>query len=435
MNALHANHLLIFGIFLTLVLFGIYPILPQNKLDLIDNPDFTTIIQTTKNERGENLGFWVDESQHIWACDIPENLNKSIYQTCSLNVELTRDMSKGIDLSGFSTLTIEMKYKGTSDRFRVSMRNFNSEYSNMENLDTAKYHSLTVDRSDLDPILNIQLEEFWPADWWIAEFKIPRKYAGRDLSNVFILAIDLEDLPIGFHQMQVTQIRFSGNFVRRDNWYLLILSPWLIGILIYAINQIRLLKLQTQIDRQEIYQLAQKNSSLTQLSDEFRRLSTIDPLTQCYNRFGIHQIITRLESPEYSIYSPRYSLIMIDIDYFKRINDRRGHDTGDRVLQTISKIIQEKISDHYFTGRWGGEEFIIILPNTHEKFSLALAEKLRLIIYDTVFEPDNPINVTASFGVTEHKPNEDFATTFKRADTALYRAKHQGRNCCILAEA
>jgi diguanylate cyclase (GGDEF)-like protein len=433
MNAFHANQLLIAGILLTLVLLGIYPVLPQKKLDLINNPDFTIFIESTEDKRGKNLGFWVDEKQHIWACDVPEDLDRSVYQTCSLNIVLTTDPSKGVDLSRFSTLTIDMKYEGTNDSFRISTRNFDSEYSTVEDTNSTKYHSIIAYTSDLNPVLNIQMEEFRPADWWLQQFKIPRKDAGRDLSNAITFAIDIGNLPMsGFYRLQVNQISFWGDYVSRDNWYLLILSPWLIGILFYAINQMRLLRLQTQADRQQIYQLSQQNSSLKKLSDEFRRLSTIDPLTQCFNRFGIHQIISHLlEQPAGN--QPLFSLIMVDIDYFKRINDNRGHDSGDRVLQTIGSIIHDRIREQDFAGRWGGEEFIVVLPHTNQEFALAIAEKLRILIFDQIFEPDRPLNVTASFGVGQHETGEDFATTFKRVDTALYSAKQQGRNCCVMA--
>jgi diguanylate cyclase (GGDEF)-like protein len=434
MNAFHANQLLIAGILLTLVLLGIHPFLPQKKLDLINNPDFTIFVESTQDKRGKNLGFWVDEKQHIWACDVPEDLDRSVYQTCAFNIVLTKDLSKGVDLSGFSTLTIDMKHTGENESFRISTRNFNPKYSTLTDSDTTKYHAITVYKSDLDPILNIHLEEFRPADWWLLHFKIPREDAGRDLSNAVTFAIDIENLPVaGFYQMQVNQISFSGNYVSRDNWYLVVLSPWLIGILFYAINQMRLLRLQTQADRQEIYQLAQQNSSLKKLSDEFRRLSTIDPLTQCFNRFGIHQIISHLlEQPAGN--QPLFSLIMVDLDYFKRINDNRGHDSGDRVLQTIGSIIHDRIREQDFAGRWGGEEFIVVLPHTNQEFALAIAEKLRILIFDQIFEPDRPLNVTASFGVGQHEIGEDFATTFKRVDTALYSAKQLGRNCCVIAE-
>src|SRR6187551_858433 len=131
---------------------------------------------------------------------------------------------------------------------------------------------------------------------------------------------------------------------------------------------------------------------------------------------------------------PDFTLIIIDIDHFKRINDRRGHDAGDRVLRSVAAIIGKGMRASDFLGRWGGEEFIVILPGTRKEFAIALAEKIRLMIYAAVFEPSNPLSVTASFGVSDKLADEDFATTFKRADKALYEAKAQARNCCVIAD-
>ena len=128
------------------------------------------------------------------------------------------------------------------------------------------------------------------------------------------------------------------------------------------------------------------------------------------------------------------SLILIDIDHFKRINDRRGHDTGDRILQAVAQIIGKAITRKDYLGRWGGEEFIVLLPSKPKAFAIAMAEKIRLSIQDSIFEPENPVLVTASFGVSDRVPGEDFSDTFKRADIALYQAKAQGRNCSVLAE-
>jgi len=126
-------------------------------------------------------------------------------------------------------------------------------------------------------------------------------------------------------------------------------------------------------------------------------------------------------------------LILLDIDYFKRINDRRGHAAGDRVLERIGSIVQQAMRKEDYVGRWGGEEFIIVLPNTSQGFALAMAEKLRILIFDELFEPSQPLNVTASFGIGDIMDDEDFASVFKRVDDALYKAKNQGRNCCVLA--
>jgi diguanylate cyclase (GGDEF)-like protein len=211
----------------------------------------------------------------------------------------------------------------------------------------------------------------------------------------------------------------------------------MLGIFIYAITKLIQLRQQTKHDVKIINELSSNNEQLQLETDKFRRLSTVDPLTQAYNRFGIDQIVATLmifnkEKDEHKN-APDFALMIIDIDHFKRINDRRGHDAGDRVLQNISGIISKGIRAQDFLGRWGGEEFIVIMPSTRKEFAIALAEKIRLMIYDTTFEPDNPLSVTASFGISDKLDDEDFATTFKRADKALYEAKAQGRNCCVIA--
>jgi diguanylate cyclase (GGDEF)-like protein len=192
-------------------------------------------------------------------------------------------------------------------------------------------------------------------------------------------------------------------------------------------------------DIEVINQLSSTNEELKEETDKFRRLSTVDALTQLYNRFGIDQIIASLAAAAGNGYSqrptvPQYSLIVIDIDHFKRINDQRGHDAGDVVLQNVAKVIKTHLRAGDYVGRWGGEEFIVILPSSSRKTAMAMAETVREAIFSTEMDPEKPLLVSASFGVGERQPEEDFATCFKRADEALYKAKASGRNCCVYAE-
>lgn len=435
MNALRTNQLLIIGILLTLLALAAHPYLPKRNLELINNPQFSSFIFSNNDSRGNPLGMWIDQPANRWVCDIPADLDQSTYPTCSFAVWLagTEAGTEGINFSRYTFLVLDMKYQGSNQRLRISVRNFNKKYSRIEDPNSAKFHSVRVDKTDLQQPAQLRLSEFKPADWWLISFNIAREDSGTDLRNIVSVGVDFEDsMQPGRHEFQVNHFTLHGEWISRDNWYLMIIAPWLIGILIYAVNQLRLLRMQAQVDTHRIYQLAQQNQKLAQQSEEFRRLSTVDPLTQCFNRFGIHQIIEYLLSKRRENNLPEFSLILLDIDYFKRINDRRGHAAGDRVLENISRIIQTATRQQDYVGRWGGEEFIIVLPATHQNFALAMAEKLRILIFDEVFEPDEPLSVTASFGVGEHIMDEDFATTFKRVDDALYAAKNQGRNCCVM---
>jgi diguanylate cyclase (GGDEF)-like protein len=208
------------------------------------------------------------------------------------------------------------------------------------------------------------------------------------------------------------------------------------GIFTFSVKRLITLTIQARNNIKTINELSDNNERLQEETDRFRKLSTVDPLTQTYNRFGVDQIVASISGGSH-IKVPsgsKYALMLIDIDHFKRINDQRGHDAGDRVLQGIAHIIQEHSRAGDFVGRWGGEEFIVIMPNASENTAMGLAEIIRDTIFNFEFEPDKPLTVSASFGVSQQLPQEDFASCFKRTDNALYKAKFKGRNCCILAE-
>lgn len=165
-------------------------------------------------------------------------------------------------------------------------------------------------------------------------------------------------------------------------------------------------------------------------SIELEKRADTDTLTQLYNRRRINEYLTE----QYEIFQ-RYqkisSYIMLDIDYFKRVNDLFGHQVGDDVLSKIAKTIKHKIRRVDYAGRWGGEEFLIICPNTSQDQAALLAEKLRT----SFIAIKNPTStaITASFGVGEIKHGESAHALIKRIDDALYQAKENGRNQIKLA--
>ena len=120
------------------------------------------------------------------------------------------------------------------------------------------------------------------------------------------------------------------------------------------------------------------------------------------------------------------SLLLFDIDHFKSINDRFGHLTGDRVLIEVTQRAQQNLRMNDVLARWGGEEFVVMLPHCASGGAMHLAEKFRFLI---ATEPFNEVGtVTSSFGVAEYRPHESLDSWLKRADDALYQAKSEGRN-------
>lgn len=159
------------------------------------------------------------------------------------------------------------------------------------------------------------------------------------------------------------------------------------------------------------------------------RLSTTDHLTGIFNRAYITQALSS-ELERSRRYNTPTSLIMFDIDHFKKINDTYGHPSGDEVLKGLAAIVSDNLRSTDIFGRWGGEEFMILAPQTDIEHAGRLSEKLRAAIEMLPFNTVGP--VTCSFGVTVYRKDDTFDSIAGRVDAALYESKAQGRNrTCI----
>lgn len=162
----------------------------------------------------------------------------------------------------------------------------------------------------------------------------------------------------------------------------------------------------------------------TQLKKHNKRLEELtvtDSLTGIYNRVKLDQELDKRERMRGTC-----SLIVLDIDYFKEVNDIHGHLVGDEVLKSVAKLISNTLHRKEIFGRWGGEEFMIITPYSKEE-TLDLAEKIRYLLSDNYLEEIGK-SVTASFGVAFFESDDTVTSLVKKADAALYRAKENGRN-------
>ena len=166
-------------------------------------------------------------------------------------------------------------------------------------------------------------------------------------------------------------------------------------------------------------------NKLNKAMKEITHLSNTDPLTELFNRrFFNKQLMQEIERSEQ--YDCSFALILLDIDYFKTINDTYGHDIGDVILKDLSELLLDNVRRTDSVSRWGGEEFIILCVNTELDKAILLAEKLRDIIETMDFEI--VVNMTCSFGVSSYHKRDDFAALLERADEALYISKDKGRN-------
>ena len=176
--------------------------------------------------------------------------------------------------------------------------------------------------------------------------------------------------------------------------------------------------------------LTEANAALKAKIKEVEALVEQDCLTGVFNRHRFDKVL-RQERERASRYGTALSLIILDIDHFKKINDRYGHTVGDRVLIAAAHYIRQHIRENDLLARWGGEEFAIVAPDSTLDAAGKLAEKLRADLED-LREVDD-ISVTCSFGVAQFDGDEDVDSLIRRADRALYRAKGEGRNRVVLS--
>jgi diguanylate cyclase (GGDEF)-like protein len=167
-----------------------------------------------------------------------------------------------------------------------------------------------------------------------------------------------------------------------------------------------------------------------ELQDELSEIARVDPLTGIYNRRAFDECCD-IEFSRALRSGTSFAIIMCDLDHFKKVNDQHGHHIGDEVLRRFAAILKDRIRQHDVVARFGGEEFILLLPNNNSEQGLQVAEQLRAKTAATQITIDSNISLTlsASFGVAHYCTGDsEWSAVLHRADNALYAAKKQGRN-------
>ena len=215
---------------------------------------------------------------------------------------------------------------------------------------------------------------------------------------------DAEDSPSGMRSLIVTVLVFFFALL-------------VVAIILALFNR----RLQNEIQERKL------------VEEKLGKLADTDPLTNLLNRRGFSKRYTD-ELVRAQRYGDVFSIILIDLDLFKKVNDRYGHEAGDRVLVSVADLLREDTRESDFCGRFGGEEFILLLPKTPLAEATVYARRLCQHIGDNKVQlrNDDLVNVTASAGVAEWLPEDKEEATILRADKALYRAKDNGRNQVVI---
>lgn len=258
--------------------------------------------------------------------------------------------------------------------------------------------------------------------------KIPVDHSGPEFSNTLWVEVATgNSIKPGTYILEVGDLEFVGKLIDDTYLYLGLLILWGLAALAYVATQMGYIRRELSVSTRRQQELEALNQLLNVKSIKLEEQLTRDTLTGVFNREGIAHIF---ESHMHNQRGGKLSMIFMDIDHFKQVNDTHGHNIGDQVLIEFAQVINKSTRGSDVLARWGGEEFVLICPNTDLMKAAHLAEKLRVNIQEHTWPELIPL--TTSFGVAEMQ--QESPTDFiGRADKALYAAKAQGRNRVIIS--
>jgi len=349
------------------------------------------------------------------------------YPFCELVVRFKRPPS-GIDLSGYDSVRLWISSSGPErdQRIRLFLRNFNPAYSHVGDPQSQKVHELFFAPAQYPQGYEIDLSRFGVAGWWTEEHPTSLDLSGPELNNVTTFAIATgSKLEAGLHQIRVERVEFRGKEIPTSTFRLGIIVLWMVTVVGYLITDMLLTRNQLRLSAASQNSLQRLNESLRLETRSLAELARTDPLTGVLNRKGLADELLRMVRLGGDAIFP-LTLVFIDIDHFKRVNDEHGHDIGDQVIQGLAALVRSAVQRDDLFARWGGEEFLLVFRNTPGLEASNIAERLRERIADAHWPVS--LRITCSFGVAEWHQGEDLERGIKRADEAMYRAKQNGRD-------
>lgn len=407
--------MLIISTVLALVAVLAYFALPEQKLRIIPKLGNESHLFFDGQKGGPNQAEWINQKEFHFKCNGSSTPADTVY--CGLSINF-HQLDNGRDYSKFQHMEIKIHYRGDNHRLRLKMHNFKPAQSEGDTHETLQGLEISFLASDTEGVLKID-NHGW------AEF---------ENGSTVDMGIDLvPPIAPGVHEVRLEYVDIQGKLLKAETWYLGVAILWLMSNLFFITRHLMLQARRIRNDSQRLSTLVHYSDDLQQKSEHYKILSTTDPLTGALNRNGFAQEMSQ-RSPTGKL-KTHTTLMIIDLDHFKKVNDGYGHDAGDAVLREAAQVIQNstRSSDRFI--RWGGEEFILFCENTNTQQALLIAEKVRASIEAMKINyQQHSIPVTASIGIGVAKQDENFDDLFKRSDDALYKAKNMGRNCVVLAE-
>ena len=418
---------------LTIICLLLANFMPQRSFQLFPSTSTTIDAYADTLSGGNSQAAWLDKAHYIFECDFRAGVD---FPYCGSSIKFfdfepaERVVSRSeiydyrwmhsIDLSNYDALVLDLDYQGSASGLRLFIRNaFNMPRSVGEH-NAQKFIYQNLAKRELGLPITIPLSDLKVADWWVDQYRVERKDASVSLDKIFELGIDFSGQPpMGKHAITVRRIEAVGEWVSDASLYVFIIALWLASLSFEGGYRIYLLYLHSRVYKDSLLALRDGDSHL-------RRTASIDTLTGAYNRAGLEVLINALFPVKTH---ERFTLVVLDLDYFKKVNDEHGPVIGDKALRVVSQTVGAQLRSGDIFGRWGGEEFLLLTTATGIAL-VQLMHRLNIAVEaaDITLADDNSLSVTMSMGATAARKGETLNQTFARADAALYSAKAAGRN-------
>ncbi|MDX1301711.1 GGDEF domain-containing protein [Photobacterium sp.] len=386
------------------------------------NVSFKIVDDTSQGGTTQSELYFNDQSSTL-TCQIK---NTAQWPFCEIAIVLS-ETNEGIDLQKYHSIGINVDYDSPieNERIRVYLRNYDPSYSKISDPVSLKFNAIEYAPGQQSGLSVIPLKAFQVLSWWIAEYEVPIEKSGAQFNNITFIEIATgSNVREATYTIKLNKLVFYGEWISESHLMRFLVVLWVsVAIVFLCIEQWQLRR-HLVATEERASMLHHANRNLYEKSQIFEDLAYNDMLTGVRNRNGINEWLVQII--EYSTRNDQpFSMIYLDIDHFKVINDSFGHQKGDETLKLFAELISKRIRKSDVFVRWGGEEFIIFCPTTTLAGAVELSQLIRSIVESYQWAEGRVI--TCSAGVAE-LGDENIESLIARADAALYRAKQRGRN-------
>ncbi|NOH98546.1 GGDEF domain-containing protein [Vibrio sp. 99-70-13A1] len=422
-----SHKIVIFLVVSTLAAVQYYRLNGNTVLTAVNPDEYAFVATSDRIDRGKSTSkLSIEDGLYTLTCELVKSEYPWPY--CGLSIHINPDPSIGLDLSRYHTFRVNIDYitdEKSSGRLRTYLRNYNPAYSTLDDEYTHKYNGMEFSPGVSQGVLEIPIANLQVMTWWLADNDIAMEYSAPEYSNVNKVEFATgSGAKLGTHKIIIRSIEFEGSYIAADNFFLLLLGVWVsTGVIFIIVELNRSRKAVAKAERRHLH-LKHVNQVLREQNFEYSELAHRDELTGTLNRHAVRDWL-KLQAQQVKAGQGQLVMLYFDIDYFKQINDKYGHQMGDDILREFSMVMGSGINQTDKLVRWGGEEFIIFCPETSLSEGQNKAERIRHLVAQHLWVHGD--SMTCSVGVAAMR-HERVTETIARADEALYQAKHLGRN-------